>query len=408
MATVGRDLKLLGRITTNSKTYVTDLICLHDGSIVACSFNFTLIRWPDPLKSTRLLHDGKLKVLNSYEGHSNYVNCVTQINSEMIASSALDGKIRLWKISTGECLAVHDLKGVSWCIVRLRQGLHKLREGASGREDSDDNTAQFLAMGINDGSIITCRVTRSGALERVQHIDQPKNNTYCLCELDIYDEDYEDDESKADGGRRRPESGPLVAAGSLDPKLRVWDASTGAAVRWFYLYEKTDYTDYTVTMTMLRHNRSSSVMATASKGGIIQLWNNEDLITSVQPTDKPVYVSNNKTPFKWNSEEEKKYTVIMDPVRVLKGHRKEITKLIGLPDGSLLSGSSDGTIRLWDADTGECLMTVAMEYEVRSMALLSNRCSIAVGGSAGRLEIFRMTWLRFDLFYLIAISLSTS
>ena len=46
-------------------------------------------------------------------------------------------------------------------------------------------------------------------------------------------------------------------------------------------------------------------------------------------------------------------------VRTLRGHTGEIGRIAWSPDGWLLaSPSEDGTIRLWDAETGECLQTL--------------------------------------------------
>ena len=47
-------------------------------------------------------------------------------------------------------------------------------------------------------------------------------------------------------------------------------------------------------------------------------------------------------------------------MRTLRGHEKVIARIAWSPDGRLLlaSPSGDQTIRLWNADTGECLRTL--------------------------------------------------
>ena len=43
-------------------------------------------------------------------------------------------------------------------------------------------------------------------------------------------------------------------------------------------------------------------------------------------------------------------------VRTLRGHTEFIGRIAWSPDGRILaSPSGDGTIRLWDTETGECL-----------------------------------------------------
>src|SRR5436189_266517 len=44
---------------------------------------------------------------------------------------------------------------------------------------------------------------------------------------------------------------------------------------------------------------------------------------------------------------------------ILKGHTKFVSSVVFSPDGkSLASGSSDGTIRMWDTSSGICLRTL--------------------------------------------------
>ena len=41
----------------------------------------------------------------------------------------------------------------------------------------------------------------------------------------------------------------------------------------------------------------------------------------------------------------------------MHGHKNEITCLIALADGSILSGSKDTNLKLWDANSGRCRRT---------------------------------------------------
>ena len=47
-----------------------------------------------------------------------------------------------------------------------------------------------------------------------------------------------------------------------------------------------------------------------------------------------------------------------DCLRTLKGHTKQVSCVAVLPDGRIVSGSYDNYIRIWNADTGECLQTL--------------------------------------------------
>jgi len=143
---------------------------------------------------------------------------------------------------------------------------------------------------------------------------------------------------------------------------------TGKLVKCFEGSEKSE-------TTTLRHSRSSSWVAFGSRTGLIELMNSDDLVERCREDD----VSSKKA---------------VDSVRRLEGHTEQITKLLELPDGTLLSSSKDETIRLWDPETGECLWFTKTEYQVCNMVLLPDNRSIAIGGNCGQLEVFRMTWLR--------------
>jgi len=195
-------------------------------------------------------------------------------------------------------------------------------------------------------------------------------------------------------GRSEATSGPLVATGLLYvPKLHVLNAMSGSPVKWFVTTTPTSL-EYTKVMVMLRRNRRLPLVVTGSSNGEIQLWSNEELISPNSLRNK-VGDDNDDNIANLSG---KIHKAVIEPVLVLKGHRQLISSLIELADGTLLSSSSDRTIRLWDTHTGECLWVKRMGYEVETMVLLSDGRSIAVScGRYARLEIFRMTWLRFHI-----------
>jgi hypothetical protein len=60
-------------------------------------------------------------------------------------------------------------------------------------------------------------------------------------------------------------------------------------------------------------------------------------------------------------------------LRTLEGHSREVTALVVLPDDRVISGSSDYTLRVWDAGSGETLRTLkGYAARVNALAVLQD------------------------------------
>lgn len=71
-------------------------------------------------------------------------------------------------------------------------------------------------------------------------------------------------------------------------------------------------------------------------------------------------------------------------LNVLKGHTGIVWQVTFSPDGRLLvSGSGDGTARIWDMETGEQIKTLEFPGEVSSLAFSPDGQTLAVGGTDG-------------------------
>ena len=54
----------------------------------------------------------------------------------------------------------------------------------------------------------------------------------------------------------------------------------------------------------------------------------------------------------------------MNCVQTVKGHTSRVNCLVYLGNNTLVSGSFDKTIKIWDIATGECIKTLEGSYSI--------------------------------------------
>jgi len=94
--------------------FVNDICELDDGTIVVAG-SFDLKRW-DLTKRT---------VLQSFRGHTEPTVKVLKLKSDTIVSTAQDSTVKIWKVSTCECvstLVLHDVGVATDVLVKLKDG----------------------------------------------------------------------------------------------------------------------------------------------------------------------------------------------------------------------------------------------------------------------------------------------
>lgn len=81
---------------------------------------------------------------------------------------------------------------------------------------------------------------------------------------------------------------------------------------------------------------------------------------------------------------------VMNPARVLAGHTDYVLSLVWSSTGDYIaSGSVDGTVRLWDAATGEAVQVieVGQGVEVNSVAFSPDGTKLAYGKPDGSVVV---------------------
>ena len=157
--------------------------------------------------------------------------------------------------------------------------------------------------------------------------------------------------------------GSILASGSEDDSIRLWNVSTGRYIGGFWEHE--------AGVETLAFSPDGTILASGG-GDTVSLWNvatAELLQTFRRPIDREVPVC---TP------EELTGDVPMDlPANA--------TSIVFSPDGKIfVSGSYDRTIRLWDIATGEQLRVLeGHTYSITSVAVSPNGTTIASGSVDG-------------------------
>ena len=143
-------------------------------------------------------------------------------------------------------------------------------------------------------------------------------------------------------------NGRMLASGSADDTIRLWNSHTGA-----HLNE-------------LIHGGDVHSVAFSPDGSMLASGG-----------------SRNTSIYLWD-------TNTGENIKVLRGHLHAVYSVAFSPSGDILaSGSRDGTIRLWDVNTGETLKTLtAQNNAVNSVAFSPDGKTIASGGNDGTVRIW--------------------
>jgi serine/threonine protein kinase len=163
------------------------------------------------------------------------------------------------------------------------------------------------------------------------------------------------------------QDGKILASGSRDKTVKLWDFETGEEIRTLRGHNES------ITQVAFSPVRETSpqglgkTLVSASSDRTIRLWNistGEGIRTFRGHSDGVVGVayspdgkilasaSNDKTIKLWN-------ITTGEEIRTLRGHTNGVWSVAFSPDGKTLASSSgDKTIKLWDVDTGDELRTL--------------------------------------------------
>ncbi len=413
---------------------ITSVAFSSDGELLAtCDVNCEVRLWE--------IKDVQIRYIASLQGHTNWVHSVafSPVSSSkpegMIASGSEDQTVRIWDISTGECIQVlqghtsrvwsvafspiptdSTLGGIVasggddrtiklWDVAtgRCLKTLHEHTGGVSSV--AFHPRGNLLASGSGDGTIRFWDVTEGQCLKILEgHTGGVSSVTFSP-----------DGSLLASGSEDRTvrlwdikesrciktlqghtglvwsvafsPNGSLLATGSEDHTVRLWDISEGNCIRVLHGHSNRVWS---IAFNPIFQNGLGSILVSGSKDQTVRLWNvsNGSCLRTIRgytnwigwiafsPDGKFLTSANeDRTVRLWNVADGKCQAV-------LKGHTHQVWSVAFNPDGKILaSGSEDRTIRLWNVDGCRCVHVLSGHTSrVWSVAFSSDGKTLASGG----------------------------
>lgn len=176
-------------------------------------------------------------------------------------------------------------------------------------------------------------------------------------------------------------NGQMLVSGDDDGHLLLWQPTSGDALQWL----QTKLGEIPGGVTTLAFSPDGALLAGAGPDHTIFLWRmmNAAIFATLQtPVHSTVYAlafnptcagnrlelvssSGNGAICCWEIEQA---TGVQRLRYVYKEHQRSVRILLFTPDGqTFISGSADETIKVWDVKTGDCLATLNLEQPYQGM-----------------------------------------
>ncbi|MCM1982017.1 WD40 domain-containing protein [Lyngbya confervoides] len=360
--------------------------CSESQRLISGSFDKTLKLWD--------LETGFcLKTLVGHTGWIWSVACAPA--SKIIASSGDDGTIRIWNQDTGDCLQVlRGHRGSVWSLAFSPDGK---RLASASADPADSVTLWDLATGTArrlipadlqrrvrslafspDGQVVV-----TGSLDcRVEFWDLASGT--CLQQLRGHDQailclTFEPPEVR---GAPIQGLGPILATGSQDCTIRLWDSQTGHCLRTLRGHPH--------GVSALAFHPTQPLLVSGGHDPTVKLWNSHSgqalhTLQGYSTGLKAIALSPDET--RLASAGDSGQLHLWDGqsygyLQKLRGHSSGVWSLAFTHGGrSLLSGSHDHSIQRWNLETGQVDRTYLGHRNLVLSLALSQNDTFMVSGS---------------------------
>ncbi|KAF9359155.1 hypothetical protein BGX26_013008 [Mortierella sp. AD094] len=307
--------------------------------------------WKD-IYSERLIVERNWRKRNfkrkEFRGHTDGVMCL-QFDDSFLITGSYDNTAKVWNIETGECL--RTLKGHALCVRALHFDEAKLITGSMDRTLKIWNyhTGQCIRtlQGHTDGVVsldFDSRILASGSVDSTIKIwnfatgecTTLKGHSDLVNKVQIY-------------------KNTMIFSASDDTTVKLWDIASRMCLRTFTGHigrVQCLQTSGDALISILTSRRQGRLTGSQQSGGRSPTYDGSSSENESR-TRKPIVVTGglDNTLRVWNAE-------TGECLNTLFGHEEGVWSL-AFDKLRIVSGSLDKTIKVWDTESGECLYTLS-------------------------------------------------
>ncbi len=164
--------------------------------------------------------------------------------------------------------------------------------------------------------------------------------------------------------------GKFLASGSADQTVKIWDLQTGELLKTLKGHDAGVFS--------VAFSPDNSLVASGSFDKTIKLWNIDQNKSELYPKYFKGYSHNYAKGYTHRNYQSYSQGYLQ---QTLVGHTQEVQSVAFSPDGqTLASGSTDGTVKLWNVNTGKAFRTLSGHTDsVWSIAIAPDGKTLASG-----------------------------